>query len=344
MENLKVRIPVIYHVEVLKTRRHSKDVTIPVFSYVDCNIPIIDAAEMQIAAEYRNEDAVGGNVRVGFYGDAFYEEAYYEPWRHSGDKAQREKAFLPVETMLEFSSRHSTFENPLLAGLSDNRAGDFRRGEIPEFNPDDYADYKKADVDEAIGKVLKNASRLVVVDGMVWRKVNEPFYIVSPPGFFSDTPPTFSVSHSPDHTGEKAQFMFSLNAWDAMEDECTYRFRRGFDWGDKAKVYIPEVFKLDMTNKVVVRNLRQALDIQYKEIGSAPIETMIAWGHFRDALRTTEESNETSIQNALELAQAYSNFPEANSSAKDYIKDAARRWNMRPITFDMDELPRGYSK
>lgn len=328
MKTHKISIPAVTRVGTKKTSRHTNKQTALGHVLVELEIAEFEADEAPLAAEYRRSYTPDDKMQV-----RFHEGKFYEACHHEGESSQ-EQLYTTAEYFLHTALNvEQAPGQPFYHGPSGSNLSEYLRGQAPHFE-DAFHWYDKDAVAKFIEPIRKIASETIFVDGFVWRLVDEPVYQIQLPYFHEGErfASYISVESSAKSTDAKSR-QFSLSAFEDACDTLRDLYRDNVEATDAATVFLPDVFKFDATYDVVLTELQSAVNAQYNSIGAADISTLIAWGHFRDAVnRATQSLDADDISSALnDFGGAYRDSPGANGRAIVSLDKAAKRWALRPI-------------
>ena len=326
----QLAIPLPFRVAVQKTARHKlADATF--FTVVDISIATYDDPEAPVGAYFSGFGAPEGmdHVRTtgeGFFRPVFFEPLEFNPVRRLPPVLMSEEVFIRKTAAVD-GEAFRLFPRDI--GFV---AAEYRKGEVPEFDEDRVFNYDKKALATRVKAVQDAAADLALIDGFLYQRSLEPYYKVKGPSE-SEEEPSLSVVVAGQSKDRSVTNEFALSNFD---DACEYAKRmygHRFKVEDAANVLIPEAFTLDRTRDAVLELVDKALSDHAPYLTSSNIETMMAWGHLRDAIERALRSTDPATVDALfeTYATAYSDASGARTQAVSYLDQARERWSLRPI-------------
>lgn len=326
MNTHKITVPVIFCCDALAANRRSKRERLDGYIPVSIEITEFDALEAPVACRYPESYMPEKTTPV-----RYFEGRFFVP-ENEGNHRDGTMAYISAAKFLENAVAGYVSSNP----IADNNAAvsQYLRGELQSFESDAFKDYDRVRAKEKIDHVLKTATSLALIDGKVWKEIAQPVYIINPPMNFHGERHGAWVNVKPMSDDLNKSEIIPLSAWDEAVDTIKNRFGDTLSDYWKADVNLPEVFGFDFTRQIVIADLEKARDAQYKNIGSAHADTVIAWVHFRDAVdRAVASPTDQAIDEAIEhFGKAYRESPQPSNDAVKHLLIAEDRWTMRVIS------------
>jgi len=326
----QLAIPLPFTVAVQKTARH-KLAEATYFTMVNISVPVYACSEAPIAAHFSSFGAPAGLDHVRTTGDGFFRPVFYQPIEFNPVRLLP-PIFMSEEAFLEKVARVDSQDFRLFPKDISFIAADFRKGEVAEFDPDRVFNYDKNALSSMIATIQEASGDLALIDGYLYQRCLEPHYKVTGPS--AEIPdPSVSVVVAGQSKDRSATNEFALSNFDEASAYAERTFGQALAATSSARVLIPDAFSLDRTREAVLELLNLALNEHARDLASADLVTMLAWGQLRDAVAQSERSNSpTALDNIFEVhAERYASAPQAKSRAVSLINQAGERWSLRPV-------------
>lgn len=320
----EIKIPLVFKVQYLPSRRHSKPLNIFAHEMVTVTVREADAAEAPIATRYDKYKAPDGKLAIRWLNGEFYRPIYDSRW--SGRPAQ----YLIAQELREFSEAGRPYYNPLFRDLTLYGYEEHTRSPTPEVST--LPIIRWSGRDEALQKLMATAKDLLVVDGLTYERIGMPVYSVSDKGFFERS---VSVDIGPieEFKDRSTTTIFPLTRFQDAQEHAARHLGVTLPADDAAEILIPGVFTFDEATPATLELLTKSVDAHFKDIGHADKATAMAWYDFRDATTLALESkSETQIDAAIyQFGEAYRNSPAPRTQSLEYLDKAIERWNNRAL-------------
>lgn len=326
----QLAIPLPFTVAVQKTARH-KPAEGTYFTVIDISVAVYDDAEAPIGAKFRSFAAPEGLDHVRTTGEGFFRPVFFEPLEINPFR-RLPPVFMTEETFIQKTAAVDGEAFRLFPRDIGFLASDYRKGEVAEFDEDRVFNYDKNALTEKIRAVQEAAADLALIDGCLYQRSPELYYKVKGP-FEGEERPTLSVVVAGQSKDRSVTNEFALSNFADASDYAQRVYGHALEADDAADVLIPQAFILDRTRDAVLELLDKALSEHAPYLTSSNIETMMAWGHLRDAVETAIRNADPAAVDAIfeTRAKAYSNASGARAQAIYYLDQARERWSLRPI-------------
>lgn len=332
MKTHKISVPVIFWCEALSATRRTKRERLNGYIPLEVEIPEYDTLEAPLACRYPESYGPEPTTPVRFIDGRFFEPA------QEGNAGQGTLTYVGAEDFLNSAISGYSNSNPL--SMPGGPVSEYLRGELVPFTSAAFKDYDKVAAKKYLDEIACAAKRLALIDGKLWEEVQQPVYSIVRPMYYGQQryDAWVQVKHLDDNADKRE--IIPLSDWEQAVDTIKTRFGDQLSPAWKAEVYLPDVFTFDFTAKLVLDDLVKAINAHYSSIGSADIETMMAWANFRDAVdRAVASPADGLIDEAFDrYGKEYRNSPQPNKDGISYLNVAQDRWTMRIIAPSLSRL------
>lgn len=340
MHSITLTLPIPVVIDVKLTARHKAKAE-PFYFNHNVDVLTLELAEAPLAAVYKKFGAPKGQASVHVHGNTFYMPIFHEP-RDEVRNGRLPVATVSLETLQSSVERMRAPGMDLFPAEAVFVANAFRDGHLKQFNPEEFHSFDPAAIETAISVVQQNIADIIVIDGLVCKRVPEPVYKVNPPTGFTDGEPYLTIVPEGTAKDKSATNEFSLTAFDDASDYAQRYYGTGFAQTEAATILVPEAFRFDRTVDAVLDFLVDAVEEHASHLRHTDIETLTRWAKFRDAVdEALGARSPQSVDRALQAFSAeYKSCPAPRSRSIDLGERALERWNTRPITI-LNQIPQG---
>jgi hypothetical protein len=321
----KIPVPIIFYGNVVMANARTKKVRAEGFVMHELEVTELSDDEAPLACVYKERSSPDGKRPV-----RYHEGKFFEPEIET-DPDTKAVSYATTEAFLDSAARGTSYCNPITP--MGGPVSEFLRGELVAFDSPVFRSYDLDLARNLISKADSRAKERVLIDGLLWREVNQPIYRLVRP--VREENMQFDAFLTVDHLNETMRHstVFALNQWDEGADYIKERFKTDPDENDKAEVYLTDVFGFDFSHALIMDALDKAVEVQRAKIGNADLETMLAWANFRDAVRRAHDNpNERTFAEAINRYGAeYRASPQADKWAFDHLQKAEEHWNMSAV-------------
>lgn len=351
MKELAFDIPYIFQVRGIP-KRGTKERTEFAFEATQATVRVVDDEDAPIAAVFpsvgqENFTYLGeaGQVTLRTFGDRLYAKALCE---HYSDVLD-----VTPEMLSAFLERgvYAVDNSNRLTKILPDSPETLHRGMFPEqeagnnpirlFNEDKWQSWSSRDREDNRAKAVQLYADLIVIDGVFWRAVPEPVYVLQ---HYTDERCTHTCARiAPITITERRgrENIYGLNAWDRLVSDAVERF--GIAPHEyPATIFIEHPFTYDDTTARFIDNITRATDHDGDLLKSFDVESMIRWAAMRDALIVARSTDfaPPALDTLADAAERYAVGPKASKWAINLIERALAAQDRRSIDISIGKAPR----
>lgn len=356
------KVPFSYTAEVLKPR-HRKTESATFWEWLEVEIQEVDDGEAPVAVEWNAEppswmgfadrDRWGKVPADRLMQTRWKDGSHWWPVLTDETGQDRRRGKLTPEGLERMSEEGEDYHNPVMLA--------FHRGLIAQGpNPIDPADYRSVERctrESTIAEIQARAARLIVCDGLVWRRGGEPLLQALPPRYerrpIVHSHETIGKPRLPSENVEVLHFVARVvenGTSDVKDRKTVLRADRGEEIftsfgsdkglarhvetnaGNLPRVLLPETLSYSDEEHALAEAARKLLEW----MGAAPRlsgtsrAAAMAWYDLKDALDAAGAA--PSGEAADRIAGAVAAYGmELDGEAAAFAARAAERWSFRPI-------------
>ncbi|MCS4088859.1 hypothetical protein [Rhizobium sp. BK176] len=322
-------IPYVFKV-IGTPSRGTKERSELAFETVQVKVSVVDIEDAPVAAAFNAP--FGGDTYIGERGQVSLRA--YEGRLYGKSLFEYNDATLGVtpDMLATFLERGIyEVENPLnLRHVLIDAPETLQRGLFPEkddgnpirpFDEKRWTRWMSPDRAEKRAKTEALWDSLIVIDGMFWRAVPQPVYVLdchAEPSALIMSLPAATKRSRKDH-------IFGLAEWDRMIEASNEYWGSDPDVA-RATVFIEEHFAYDSSTEIFIELMSKAIDHDGDLLKSFDVDSMCRWAGMRDALglaRTLEFSSAT-LDALAASAEHYVCGPKASQHAQGLIAEALK--------------------
>lgn len=311
--------PMIYTATTIK-RGHKNEASMVFGEWVALEVVETTSADAPVALRWEKirylDDVEPKIVETRWFNDHHYLPVSYDDDRTLSDHGLMEAC--------------AKGENPkCLPYQPEYSVMDFIRGALKSIDETPLRTVIKCDRDERRAKMEEAAERLLLIDGQVWQKLEEPTYAF--------------LRH---HGGVRVHIRGS-DSNEPFDSKMHFRADRlndlldHFDINNEAAileridVLIPESIRYDDETPALLAAAAKSVEWFASRLSKHSTDFLTAWGRLRDAVTQGAPSPEA----AQEVADRLEDFANVSYDPDDWytqqMRKALRRWSLRPI-YDVD--------
>ncbi|MCV9964534.1 hypothetical protein OIU34_21830 [Pararhizobium sp. BT-229] len=334
MTELAFDIPYIFHVRGIP-KRGTKERTEFAFETIPAVVRVIPSDDAPLAAVFpptlgdRTYIGEGGQVALRLHGGRLYAKALTEYYDRSLD--------VTPDMLSTFLDRgvYAVENSDRLRTVLPDAPGTIHRGLFPEteagnnpirpFVEDKWQSWSSKDRVENRANAERLYDNLIVIDGVFWRAVPEPVYVL---GHYRDdhlyTHVSTAIAALPEAEKRGKDSIFGLTSWDRLTSEAAERYGITPEDTACATIFIEDAFSYDSTTEIFVEHIAKATDHDGDLLKSFDIESMTRWAAMRDALALARsvELEPVALDALASAAERYATGPKASKWAIDLINKA----------------------
>jgi hypothetical protein len=352
LRELFFNIPYIFQVSGIP-KRGTKKRTEFGFETIQTVVDVVSNEDAPIAAVFPvvGQGTPGylgeaGQVTLRTYGDRLYAKALYE---HYSDVLD-----VTPEMLSSFLERgqYAVENSHRLARILPDAPGTIHRGLFPDqevgnnpiraFSEDKWQSWASMDREQNRAKAVQLYNDLIVLDGVFWRAVPEPVYVLEHFSHPSITHTCARIVPITDAERRGKDNIYGLNAWDRMASDADERY--GVQIVDyPATIFIEAPFSYDNTIERFIESISTATDHDGDLLKSFDVESMMRWAAMRDALKLARSTDfaPPALDALAAAAEHYAVGPKASKWAIDIIDKALAVQDRRSIDISLGRVPRG---
>ncbi|MTH95218.1 hypothetical protein [Roseibium sp. RKSG952] len=270
---MKLTIPFRYRACVIRRKcRNPEDMFFR--DTVEFEIPECTGAEAPVAFKWTDKlgrSDFSKSVEIRHFDDSLWapEGSYL------GGGVERH---LAIDYVLKTLDPEEGLRNPLFGYIRDVMKYDIA-------NPCEFRFFDRGDRETERRKIEEMCKNLVIIDGMVWARTQEPFYTLRM-GNYNSTYLSYKIS-SCSILSEDPQVVFSALEFDEMVAHHTKLVAGGqevvnLDDCERIEVLMPEAVMVDRKGPAILKAIKEVLDCDTADMKKWSTERLIQWAGVRD--------------------------------------------------------------
>jgi hypothetical protein len=302
---MKLTIPFSYRASV--TRRKCRNPEDMFFrDAVEIEIPECTGAEAPVAFKWT--DRLGRSDFDKSVEIRYFDGEFWAPeGSYLGGSVERH---LPIDYVLKTLDPEEGLKNPLFGNIRDVMKCDIA-------DPNEFRFFDQGDRETERRKIEEMCDNLVIIDGMVWTRTQEPFYTLRT-GSWNSTYLSYKISSSFIFS-EDPRFVFSALEFDDMVAHHAKLEAGGQEVGnlddcERIEVLMPEVVRSDRKGPAILKAIEEVLDCDTTDMKEWPTARLIEWAGVRDA-------NESLSPDEPDIDDLDAVAHKAHSYARTHLRD-----------------------
>lgn len=279
---MKLTIPFGYRASVIRKRcQNANDAFFR--DAVEVEIPECSSAEAPVAFRWMEKHA-----RSDFEKSTEVRQFEGALWKPQGDYlGGSEMQHLPVEYLLKTLEPDEFLSNPFFGRMTDIMKHDVA-------DPSEFRFFDPGEHEQERTNVLETCNNLLLIDGMVWSRTEEPCYVMSKGGWSSrflhyQIRPLFGENEDRRNIFNALEFDDMVAHYLKTEGDI-----EGIGHADdciKIEVLIPEAVKMNLKEAAIKEAIDEVLSCDDTEMKSWPTPRLIEWAGVRDSKDSLSEGD-----------------------------------------------------
>ena len=346
----RLEIPVPFHLNAVK-KRGSVSRSNSLYLMVGVSFNFVESNDAPVAAIIKTDRhspyaSSQGKSEIRFYEGKLYGKVateYYDS--REGVSSYEDVTYEMLDNFINSSTRDESHQEvsrvlPSGAGIARDvlHGAAYNHYEPPRlFSTEDWKEYDPSAIEKAKEKALALYEDLIVVNGVFWKVVDEPVYVVKPSGLMNSNHgnPKYYLEIGQSADSVEPQYKFNLNNWDDVVEQIDRKYDGEIGENQLVDVLLPDAFGYNDLDIKVIDLLRQVKVISGDKLYEKPVEYMIDWANLRDLwldYHTKEPSGEIVIDDLLEAAERLLQKHKLDPRAVGSIEKAVGFWGNKPIS------------
>ncbi|MBY3433917.1 hypothetical protein HFN89_07115 [Rhizobium laguerreae] len=328
MTELAFDIPYIFKVNGVP-KRGTKERTEFAFETIPATVRVIDPGDAPVAAVF--DTPFGSHTYIGENGQVTLRAYYGRIYAKALTEYSHATLGVTPDMLSTFLDRgiYAVENSECLRKVLPDAPGTIQRGLFPEdevgnnpirpFKEEKWQSWKSSDRNENRAKAERLYGNLIVIDGMFWRAVPEPVYLLDR---HIEPAAVIMPLWEAEKKGSNAH-IFGLADWDRMV-ATSLRLWGSEPDSKRATIFVDEAFSYDNTTEIFIGLMAKATDYDGDLLKSFDVESMCRWAAMRDALALARTSAFTpaTLDALAAAAEHYVCGPNSSEHARGLVAKA----------------------